>query len=306
MARIHLLSAVSVLFALLPAIAQDTVQAPHGHSGGTAFDERAPATGRIGTLEVNSGALIDGIKLQYEHRNGSAFGTSAQLGQLTGITTNFAIPDGDYLTRIDVWANGSYIVRIALETAGGLRTPFGGTTAGTTRQNFLAPAGEEIVGLVGTYGALMNSLGVVTRPVLASHVFFGTGCPTSVGRPQIRYNSTYPHLILGGRTVVEVANAPPNTPGFLVTGFSSTTAGSIPLPLDLDGFGMTNCQLYTSVDLIHYSLATAAGVLGTTLFVPSDPAFVGFGLTFQGFPLGGSNPAGLAASNALTAMVGAL
>lgn len=281
-------------------LAQDTSTTPFGGSAGAAFDERAPAERRIQSVTVYSGQFFDGLQLSYERRNGTTQGGSALMASNSGTASVFTIPDGDYLRRVDVWyeAGNGYMRAIRLRTRFGQVQTFGVVLG--TQQSFIAPAGEEIVGMLGTGTALVSSLGVTYRPVLASHVFFGTGCASSLGTMQIGYRSGYAHFRVNGYGIVEVTNVPA-VGAILAIGFTPIVGG-----VPLDGFGAPGCSLYQTMDAINLSAIEPDHSSGWGINIPNDVSLVGVELTWQGAAFGAPNAMNLATSNAMRCMIGVL
>ncbi len=288
------------------ATAQDTVQAPVGNTlSGTAFDQRAPADRRIGSLTANTNPALLGLLMGYEQRSGTATGASSQIGTAGGVSANFVIADEDYLATVDVWYDPTTILAVALETKNGLRQEFGPTTAGTLH-HFTAPLGDEIVGLVGTDSGVLRSLGVVTRPAMASHHFFGTACPTTAGTPQMRYRTGFSRLILGTTPILEVTAVPVGQLAIVAIGLSTLATAGIPLPMALAAYGAPGCSIYVSLDALQFCARDPNGTAGLAFPVPNNSSLTGLPLSFQGFVPGAANAANLAASSAMTCMIGAL
>ena len=302
----QLLAAPLVACLAASITAQDTVQPPVGNTlTGTAFDQRAAADRRIGTVTTNTNPALLGLLLRYEQRNGSSTGNSAQLGTAAGTPTDFVIADADYLTTVDVWYDAQAILAVAFETARGQRQVFGPTTAGTL-QHFTAPLGEEIVGLVGTDNGTLRSLGVVSRPAMAGHTFFGTSCPSTAGTPQMRYRTGFSRLIVGTTPVLEVTAVPVGQLGIVAVGLSTTSTAGIPLPYALAVHGAPGCSVYVSLDVLHFLGRDPNGTAGLAFPVPNDVGLTGVAVSFQGFVPGAANAANVASSNGMTCMIGSL
>ena len=282
------------------------MQPPVGNTTtGTAFDLRAAADRRIGAVTANTNPALLGLLLRYEQRNGTSTGTSAQIGTAAGTPTDFVIADADHLTTVDIWFDTQAILAVAFETARGQRQVFGPTTVGT-QHHFTAPRGEEIVGLVGTDNGTLRSLGVVTRPALAGHTFFGTACPSTAGTPQMRYRTGFSRLIVGTTPMVEVTAVPVGQLGIVAVGLSTTTTAGIPLPYALAVHGAPGCSVYVSLDVLHFLGRDPNGTAGLPFPVPNDIGLTGVAVSFQGFVPGAANAANVASSNGMTCMIGSL
>jgi len=180
-----------------------------------------------------------------------------------------------------------------------------------TAVNLSAPS--QLLILDATSGALLHNITLTglwnvyttawqdSSPT-ATYTAFGAGCSGTLGVPGLAA-AAGSRPALGSTFTAEVTNVT-NHAALLATGFSITSAGGLPLPLDLGSFGMNGCFL--RVDPIAVSfLAGAANVATWTWPVPSAPSF--FGLTFyqQAFVLdGAANSAGLTASNGAAAVLG--
>jgi hypothetical protein len=101
---------------------------------------------------------------------------------------------------------------------------------------------------------------------------FGQGCPGSKG-PATLTNSKLP--ILGQPFELRVDGAPKLHSALVYLGFSRSSWGSVPLPLDLTGLGLPNCSLLVSPDW-GFHVSTGPGNSFTfSLPVPGDPTFAG-------------------------------
>ncbi|MCC6671779.1 MAG: hypothetical protein IT458_12005 [Planctomycetes bacterium] len=131
---------------------------------------------------------------------------------------------------------------------------------------------------------------------------FGIGCPGTAGTPVLR-PLTPPAI--AGNFDVEVRNVPA-TPGgvFLLTGFSRSTYGALPLPFDLGLIGAGGCLVHCSVELTQAATATA-GVATSRLPIPNLSGLYGAEVHQQALvPDPGANAFGLTASNPLRVRVG--
>ena len=99
----------------------------------------------------------------------------------------------------------------------------------------------------------------------------GTGCTTSTTGPAFTANN----LPWAGATFDVSYDIKTGTAPLMILGFSKTTWGAIPLPLNLAGLGWAKCNLMTSVDLI---------LPGNKLLlpIPTLPAILGNNAYLQG------------------------
>lgn len=288
------------LFVVAPLAAQDTVWPAVGGSFGLPFDSRAPAATRISSVQVRGSSWIDGLNINYADR----FGVLSQvtvIGSLAGQANTFNIPAFDYLVRIELWYDaGLNAMRgITLQTHGGYRQDYGIQVGAFQAQQ--APPYTEIIGLHGTFGSMMNSIGMTTRPVLARSQTFGNGCAGNLGVPQIRYRQGAEHIRLNNwTTIVEVTNVPGQW-AFLFIGFTALPAG-----VPLAGAGAPGCTGYLTPDIVQLVGADPNQTAGHTFFLPNTPSLIGAKLSFQGGVPSTLNALGLAFSNAMTGMCGAI
>lgn len=311
--RLFARPALALVVLLGTAMAQDVSYPGYGNTTiGTAFDERAPTDLHVRTVHVQSGSQIDGIRLFYGARDGSPQGSSPLMGGSTGGLSNFVIPDDQYLQRIEVWYTQAigYISGITLQTNRGYNQTYGTQTG--TMHAFQAVGDHEIVGLHGTYGTpglysvLLMSLGVTTRPTLATCRNIGSGCSSSAGPMHMQFRPGRENLILGTAPIAEVTNVPVNMQAIISVGVSTTHASGIPLPFSLALIGAPGCSVYASLDSLTITSREPNGTAGIIVVIPSNPAIVGVAVSFQGFTLQAPNPANLAASDGLTCMIGGI
>lgn len=292
-----LLAALALAGAVL---AQDSSFPPSGSSLGTPFDHRAPTNQRIGRIVVHSGAFVDGLRLRYENRGGTLTTDSPQIGNTTGTATTFVVPAHDWLNRIEIWYDAfvGSLSGITFQTRYGHRVEFGQQTG--TLVTLVSGNNTEIVGLLGTAGALVNSVGITTRPVLGSHTVYGTGCDSGSGVMQVRWRATGSgRLAVGGSGIVESTNV---VGGWGIASFGFGT--SIDVPLDF--LGAPGCSLYTPLDILQLGTADPNNILGWTILVPNDPTLVGARLDVQFASVNAPNALGIATSGVMRAQVGVL
>ncbi|MCA8963646.1 MAG: hypothetical protein H6838_12600 [Planctomycetes bacterium] len=141
-----------------------------------------------------------------------------------------------------------------------------------------------------------------TTTGVATASVFGTGCGGSGGAPALAPNNT-PQL--GSTFTVAMSNLPAVSPvAFMTVGFSSTQSILGPLPYNLQplGFG-ASCDLLVSTDAtVVFQTPQGSGTFG--LAVPTDPAFSGLELFFQGAAIDPSATGGFTFTNAVDATIG--
>lgn len=284
------------------ASAQDTRLPAVGTPTGTAFDEVAPAGQHLANVDFRHGGSIDAVRLGYRDRWHAPTGASAWHGGPSGLPGSFAVAAHDALTSAEIWVNNGIVVGVRLSSHNGQQQAFGQAVGSLA--SFAAAPQDEIIGLHGTHSSgLVFSLGVTTRPRLATGSVFGTAC----GPHATRFRPGFEFLRLGGLGIVEVTNVPAGQSiGIIVAGFSTTTVAGLPLPMSLTPMGATGCTLYVATDSITFVAVEPDRSAGLSVTVPNTPTLAGLTVSFQGFVIGVNNPANLAAANAMTCTVGAL
>lgn len=140
----------------------------------------------------------------------------------------------------------------------------------------------------------------VTQLLPSEGIAIGTGCGSS---PLDLQAVAGP--VLGQAATAELTNAP--TPiAVAAVGFSNSTFGGFLLPVPMDGYGMTGCNLLISPDSFGYTLTP--GVSGNPEFVfpiPNAPTLTGLLVYAQVVCVApGENPAQLILSNAVRWTIG--
>lgn len=133
---------------------------------------------------------------------------------------------------------------------------------------------------------------------------FGSACAGQPSPPTLGVDPQAKARL--GTTMRFVAgNLTPGQPfAWLLLGVSTTTWNGTPLPLPLDGLGMTGCALQTSVEASPVATATA-GTAQWPLDLPGNPQLLGFQLFAQALaPAPGANTAGLVLSRPLAVTTG--
>lgn len=144
--------------------------------------------------------------------------------------------------------------------------------------------------------------GVVVAPTwrygdLASVHAFGTGC----GAPPMTLSPAPGSQPVLGQTFDSViTNVPAGGLPFLALGASATSAGGVPLPVDLSPLGMTGCWLYQDLVVLGFWCTPAGADWTNSLPLQNDASYVDVEIFAQAYALApGSNPFGLLTSNAL-------
>jgi hypothetical protein len=132
-------------------------------------------------------------------------------------------------------------------------------------------------------------------------VAYGNGC----GSPSLTL-AVPPNSVpaLGAVARIDLQNVP-STFAHVTMGWSRTRFGYYPLPLTLDGFGMTGCQLLQSSEFSAPALPTGAGSGVFDLAIPNWGGLLGIRLHLQAWsPAPGANAAGVIASNGVEWAIG--
>jgi hypothetical protein len=124
---------------------------------------------------------------------------------------------------------------------------------------------------------------------------YGSGC----GTPALSAAPAPNSLPLCGSTMrTRITNSQTGW-AQMALGFSNTHAGSVPLPLPLDGFGMPGCALLLDPFVLAQPCASiGTGLLEHSLAIPNRPQLAGIEAYLQAWsPVPGANPAGIVVSN---------
>lgn len=157
-------------------------------------------------------------------------------------------------------------------------------------------------GLFVAFGGLNGASATVVlmgTPSGSSLVGLGCGSPPLQLAPQ---GAGAP--ILGATARATLLNAP--TPLFAVTaGFDTLAIGQFPLPLPLDGFGMTGCVLRHSADILGLSVTPTGGSLEFALPIPNQSSLLGQFVHLHAYGYApGQNLAEIVVSNRLDWQIG--
>lgn len=296
---------VSMALAIGPAVSQDIVYPAFGNPAGQTFQSTAATGARIQSLQVFHGGSVDGFVVYYEDDYGALVGSSGQCGGTGGVVNWFNIADNDYLLRIELWYDPVYqqIRGMRLQTHGGQNALFGQQVGAF--HYFHALGDTELIGLHGSYGAQLQSLGVTTRPVLASQATYGTGCAHlicgTVSLQMTEIVGTWPQYEVSsqlrlGHTVRVKTNC--TALDWVAIDFQLVPNGGLPLGPVL---GVpANCTLYVAPTFFVQANIFYPCIIN----VPNNTSLVGATLWFQGVSFISQPNFGMSA--AVGAMIGTL
>lgn len=156
-----------------------------------------------------------------------------------------------------------------------------------------------------SYLALRDELDELRRPRARLLTFGARTCVGSAGAPRIRATGS---TEVGQHYSVQLEHGPAAQPAILVTGRSTSTWGSLPLPLDLSALGAgSGCKLFNSGEIATLVATDAAGSARVGIQVPEAPALVGRTLFHSWLltdPAAPENRIGLTSSDAAAAVLG--
>jgi hypothetical protein len=127
-----------------------------------------------------------------------------------------------------------------------------------------------------TMGAAHGAIADYYARTAGSFTSFGSGCKGSNNQAPVHAASApkgYPFL--GDTTTYALSGARAYTGAVLYLGASSSSWGSIPLPLPLASIGIPGCTLYVSPDVSLNVTTNAAGAASLALQMPANPGLVG-------------------------------
>lgn len=151
------------------------------------------------------------------------------------------------------------------------------------------------------FGGSINDTWSLAVGVLASYRPFGAGCMGTAGVPML-YAAAGSLPRIQASFSIEVGGVP--GAAVLLFGRSSASWAGIPLPLALDGLGLTGCRLLVGGETV-LPMVAAAGTARLALTIPNDGQLVGLTFFNQALVLDpGANPAGLTLSNGASGVVG--
>jgi hypothetical protein len=133
----------------------------------------------------------------------------------------------------------------------------------------------------------------------ADYAPYGMGCSGSAGTPMLSLADTSELPWLGSTIELRVGSLLPGQLGAMFLGTSSSAWGTVRLPFDLTGFGMTGCSLLASPDHPFPIVANAAGVASWSTTLCACASLNGHHFYNQTLMLDpAANPRGLVLSNA--------
>lgn len=135
-----------------------------------------------------------------------------------------------------------------------------------------------------------------------SSASFGVGC----GTPPLSMTQQPGYLPAVNRDSRVVVSNVPSGVAFLMFGWSNSSMGVFPLPIDLGGYGMPGCFVRTSDDSGLLMMSPAASNTATySLSIPNQSGLISLVLHLQAWALApGVNAGGAVSSNGLTWTVG--
>ncbi len=152
-----------------------------------------------------------------------------------------------------------------------------------------SPSGRMCVTGGVSGGLYRNEVWELQAPIVPSAFEYGSACIGSGGPLELR-------LVPGTQAAIGTTLAMRMTGmtlsfavGFGFAGFSRTSVGGIPLPVDLAVVGIPGCNAYNSAD-INFSLGLPSGTPFATAWnvaIPNDGYFLGLDLYFQAIALEG-------------------
>lgn len=133
----------------------DAIDPPVGGPGGRPFfdDSASPITG----MSVRSGAWIDAVQLLTDD------GSTQSHGGSGGHETVFVLDDGETITSVFGWHDGTYVRRLGFRTSLGRTSgPLG--SGGSEHFELAVPDGHVLTGLHGRSGGYLDAIGIITAP----------------------------------------------------------------------------------------------------------------------------------------------
>jgi hypothetical protein len=205
-----------------------------------------------------------------------------------GRTANLSQPQPQFTDHADTrfW-NGSAWTQVATSPTPSARSKHALAWHAATNQVVL------FGGTQGASTALWGDTWVFTG-TLATATPYGAACGTP---PLVLTQVAQSRPLLGQTAVVRLAATPTPAVAFAI-GWSSTTLGTIPLPLSLTGVGLTDCFLHQSADVIGLPFVASGTGFDGAVAVPNAPSLLGGHAYVQAFGFApGQNPAQLTTSN---------
>ncbi|CAG8583018.1 1795_t:CDS:2 [Paraglomus occultum] len=130
-----------------------------GSSGGSKFEVIFPkSNAHVSKVRINSGIFLDGLKFYWSNKK------NVSIGGKGGSASKFELTKREKLVSLMVKA-GIYVDGIEFKTNLGRTSGWRGGMGGCELTVLSAPEGHEMVGIHGTAGSLIDSIGIIYRPV---------------------------------------------------------------------------------------------------------------------------------------------
>ena len=282
-----------------------------------------PGFAKIAALHLPSGMFVDfdaNVAGQQDYSLGLSVATSMAVSasSLFGVVTGLG--GGGWVARIAFdWTNAGNTTHTNLTPAGGLPNCNAASIAPDEARfavtnwtgTAIPPAYLSIYDLAT--GSLVQRLTMQSvwnayttawqdRSPLGSYTPFGAGCAGVVGVPELRaVAGSRPGL--GLAFAQSILNVPSNI-AIASLGFSTSSSGGIPLPLELTVVGMPGCTMWIDPAQSTF-LFTATTTATVSYVIPNDPFFFGLPFFTQGWALDpAANAAGWIATDGGTALIG--
>jgi hypothetical protein len=123
---------------------------------------------------------------------------------------------------------------------------------------------------------------------------FGLGSDGTGGQKPEAWWSFGPPSPGNDRFALRLTNALPNTPAYLIIGYSNTQWGALPLPATMDLIGAPNATLYSSADILIQTTTDAQGNASVLLPIPAGLPYNTFYTQWAVKDPGAPNPGGWA------------
>ena len=153
----------------------------------------------------------------------------------------------------------------------------------------------------GPYSLELHAIdqSLVVDPMPKGALPFGKGCTTKAGLdPRVSLTGGVPRV--GNKdTRVWLKRGTKSSVSILFLGLSNKNLGVIPLPLKLDGLGLTGCFQAVSNEFVFPFANSTRGSASAPLPLPNDTRLQGAKLYFQWWNQDGVNAAGWTTSNGL-------
>lgn len=263
-----------------------------------------PWTGQVQVCSGATGATLGTVSGSFGN---ASFGAAiCGIGDFDGDgSPDFAVGSPDVNNgagQVDVFSATTRALITTIYGAPGSR--FGSAVAplcdldGDGRQDFVVGARDHVVN-----GVAVGRVAAFGYQVVGDATPFGVGCVGQTAAPTVsRVGGAFVPRPAPGVSVTYLASNLGGTAASLwVWGFSNTTWGPAPLPVDLAAIGVPGCNLLVSPDVIN---SYPGGSMQVSVLIPSNPMLVGRHLYLQVAGLGSVYPNGLAISAGLDTRIG--